>query len=412
MKKENKKQTFAASRAFVWTKCVASEENQAKGKNRFATRNAQADEGTLIHARAARMLGKDIPESAAEFQLFANPESDAQSVVDFYVDVVKRTMPDNHGQGTGRWIEQDITVIGKTINHRVIPDAVAWDTATRTLTIFDLKTGYVSVTAEENEQLIIGAHAFIDWMFHATKMRPTRIIGVIVQPRLSQIEYAEIHYDPEFFDKIDREVKERSGRYVPGSHCKKCNLLTVCKKFRDTLDAYLEPGIKDGLTSRPDEWKRTLAISGPARKFFEELEKEAKDYLELGGTIEDFALKKSGGKRAWFRELSSQQIGESLGLVENELYEKPKLISVAAAEKLIKKADRDKLRTLAYQPMNVSLTTVGERSFLSREGEKIIQVNTGLNLKTKGNKENGKDKRKGKTKKSTGKSSTSKGRGK
>lgn len=401
MKKTNNKiQSYAASRAHVWLRCAASEENQKKGKNPFQERNLTTDEGTLIHARAARALGHDSKETIAETQLFANPESDAQSVVDFYVEAVRRVgIKEVTGIVPNAWIENDFSVNTPKRMFRVIPDAVVWDRDGKTLTVFDLKTGYVAVSAEENEQLLIAAHAVIEKMFlPRAQVRPERIVGIIVQPRLSSIEYTEIHYDPDFFEKLDRELDARKGRFVPGSHCKKCNLLTKCKAFRDTLEQYLDPSTKDGLTSKPDEWARTLAISGPARKFFEDLEKEAKEFLELGGTIPDFALRKSGGKRAWFRELPPADIAEKLGIETDEIYEAPKMKTVAQVEKQLAKADRDKLRALVYQPMHTSLTTVNETSFLSREGEKIIRIDTGLQIKTKGKTKNGKSSNKRKTK--------------
>lgn len=385
MKKD--KQTFAASRAHVWLKCVASEENQKKGKNPFKERNALADEGTLIHARAARMLGKDIPETIAETQLFADPESDAQSVVDFYADAVKRIM----GK-LGGFIETDFSYESSKGIYRNIPDAMIWNSDAKILSIIDLKTGFIPVNAEANEQLILGAHAICANL----KLWPSRIVGIIVSPRLSSIVYSDIQYDPNFFEKLDQEIEERKGKFVPGSHCKKCNILTKCKKFRDTLEQYLDPSIKDGLTSKPDEWVRTLAIAGPASKFFEELEKEAKAFIELGGTIPDFALRKSGGKRAWFREIPILDIAVKLGLKIEDLLEKPSLVSVAQAEKKLTKDKREILRTVAYQPQNVSLTTVNETSFLSRKGEKIISVERPeiKQILKKEGKENAKGKRK------------------
>lgn len=403
-KQETKIQSYAASRAHVWLRCAASEENQKKGKNPFQERNPLADEGTLIHARAARALGKDIPETIAETQLFASPDSDAQSVVDFYVEAVKRVLPfddikpfsDEENPDFRLFVENDFSHTTKSRVYRNIPDAVFYDGEENKLTIFDLKTGFVPVAAEDNEQLLLGAHA----VCQALKIKPDKITGIIVSPRLSSIEYADLYYDPDFFEKLDRELDTRKGRYQPGSHCKKCNLLTKCKAFRDTLEQYLDPSIKDGLTSKPDEWARTLAISGPARKFFEELESEAKEFLELGGTIPDFALRRTGGKRAWFRELLTLDIAVALGLKTEDLLEKPKMISVAQAEKKIAKADRDKLNALIYQPQNVSLTTVNEKSFLSREGEKIIKVSNDLGkiTKNKGKKNGNKGKTKGKTK--------------
>ena len=373
------KLSFAASRAHVWLKCGASEAAQRVGKNKFGPRSPESDEGTLIHARAARALDADVAETSAEFQLFANPESDAQAVVDFYVDAVMRST----GAKVRRYVEHNFSVETKAATYSVIPDTVLYDHETNALTIFDLKTGFVSVAAEDNEQLLIGAHAAARHL----KVTPSRIVGVIVQPRMSVLEYAEYRFDAEFFDRLDAQMKARADRFTPGAHCKNCGALTTCKTFRTTLDKYLDPSIKDGLTSRVDEWQRTLAISSPARKFFETLESEAKDFLELGGVIPGFGLAKSGGKRQWFRELPPTDIAKALDLKPDDLFEQPKLSTVAAVEKRITKDKRAQLASLVYQPQNKSLVVTDNKSFLAREGEKIIRFNTVLQINNEGKKE-------------------------
>lgn len=391
------KQTFAASRAHVWLKCAASEESLSLGKNKFSTRDAFADEGVLIHARAARLLGADIAETSAEYQLFANADSDAQSVVDFYIGAVQRTA-DNHNQKSELkkqlFVEYDMQIENDSFVFRVIPDAIVLDKETNTLTIFDLKTGFTSVSAEDNEQLLIGAHAFAE----KHNLRPAQIVCVIVQPRLSTLEYSTATFDEQFFTRLSKNMRSRLGKFTPGAHCKGCGVLTTCKMFRDTLDAYLDPSTKDGLMSRPDAWARSLAISGPAKKFFETLESEAKDFLELGGTIPGFALTKTGGKRQWFRELSAETIAETLAIKTNDLYEPAKMATVAQIEKKIDKDKRDALRSIVYQPQNKTLAVVDNKSFLAREGEKIIQIHSELKINKKEKKENGKDKRKDKDK--------------
>ena len=105
-----------------------------------------------------------------------------------------------------------------------------------------------------------------------------------------------------------------------------------------------------------------------------------KNYLEMGGALDGVGLTKSAGKRAWFREITPEEIAEKIGVPLAKLIDPPKIKSPAQAEKLLKKEQKDALRALVYQPQNLSVNLTGETNFLSASdgAEKIIRVSTAL----------------------------------
>lgn len=374
MKKTTNQKQYAASRAHVWAFCEPSETLQRAAKNPFKTQTPEQAEGVAIHAAIHAAFDESVkiePEHAA----ILAASDDAETVVEFCVQVVSHLItaqtskPELYFETVADYSDKNLKVAAR-------PDLVIFDPAANKLTVVDYKTGFVPVEAEGNEQLKIYANAFCA----AHNLTPDKIEGVIISPRLHTVEYAEIVYRPDFFTNLAAELTKREGRFIVGAHCKNCAALTTCKLFRETAIKYFEPHLRDGLTSRPDEWKKLIAIARPAKKFFEEIIDEAKNYLEMGGALDGVGLTKSAGRRAWFREITPDEIAQKIGVPLAKLVDPPKIKSPAQAEKMLKKEQKDALRALVYQPQNLSVNLTGELNFLSASdgAEKIISVETGL----------------------------------
>jgi len=395
-----KQKQYAASRAHVWAFCEPSEDLTRAAKNPFRRQSAEQAEGVAIHA-AIHAAFDERQTVSDEMKAILEASDDAAEVVDFCVQVVSHIIQ-SQTDAPGLYFETVCDYEDKNLKLAARPDLVMYDAKANKLTVIDYKTGYVPVEAEGNEQLRIYAHAFCA----KHNLQPGRIEGVIIQPRLSQIEYAPIHYDPGFFENLHAELKKREGRFIVGAHCKNCAALTTCKLFRETAIKYYEPHLRDGLTSRPEEWQKLIAIARPAKKFFEEILDEAKNYLEMGGALSGVGLTKSAGKRAWFREITPAEIADKIGVPVDKLIDPPKIKSPAQAEKLLKKEQKAVLRSLVYQPQNLSVNLTGETNFLSAGdgAEKIIRVSEALShvLPGKNDKKKGKVKENGKNK-TTGK---------
>jgi len=372
------KKQYAASRAHVWAYCEPSESLQRESKNPFKKATPEQAEGVAIHAAIHAAFDHTAKLSTEQAEIIAASD-DAESVIQFCVDAVQRLLVsiESHDFAAVHF-ETVADYDDKKLSVAARPDLVILSVKAglKTLTVVDFKTGFVPVEAEGNEQLRIYAHAVAQRFGFV----PDKITGIIISPRLSSIEYAEIQYDPAFFKTLAENLKKREGRFVVGAHCKNCAALTTCKLFRETATKYFEPSLRDGLTSRPDEWKKLVAIARPAKKFFEEIIDETKNYLEMGGQLDGAGLTKSAGRRAWFRELSTEEIAAKLGVPVEKLIDPAKIKSPAQAEKVVPKKAKAKLRALVYQPQNLSVNLTGESNFLSSgDGtEKIICVETGL----------------------------------
>lgn len=373
MKKQTQKQ-YAASRAHVWAFCEPSETLQRAAKNPFKKQTPEQAEGVAIHAAIHAAFDESVKIEPAHAEILAASD-DAETVVEFCVQVVSHLItaqtskPELYFETVADYSDKNLKIAAR-------PDLVIYDAKANKLTVVDYKTGFVPVEAEDNEQLKIYAHAFCA----KHNLHPDKIEGVIISPRLHTVEYAEIQYQPDFFENLRAELQKREGKFIVGAHCKNCAALTTCKLFRETAIAYFEPHLRDGLTSRPDEWKKLIAIARPAKKFFEEILDEAKNYLEMGGALDGVGLTKSAGRRAWFREITPDEIAQKIGVPLAKLVDPPKIKSPAQAEKLLKKEQKDALRALVYQPQNLSVNLTGETNFLSASdgAEKIISVETGL----------------------------------
>ncbi len=395
------KKTYAASRAHVWAFCEPSETLTKAAKNPFKKATPEQSEGVAIHAAIHAAFDDRVTLTAAQKEIIAASD-DAESVIQFCVDAVHRLRDGGWYEPKNKMLHFETVADYENINLSVAarPDLVVVTEGEQNLVIVDFKTGFVPVEAEGNEQLKIYAHAF------AAKhnLKPTHITGVIIQPRLSTIEYAEFTYQPDFFDNLHTELKKREGKFVVGAHCKNCQALTTCKLFRETVQKWFEPALKDGLTSRLEEWQKLIAIARPMKKFADEILDEVKNFLEMGGRLESVGLTKSAGRRAWFREITPAEIAEKLGVPLEKITEPPKLKSPAQAEKAIPREAKERLRALVYQPQNLSVNLTGETNFLSDpEGrEKVIRVASSLGdvLGKKGNKKEGKNGKKPINKKS------------
>jgi len=396
-----KQKQYAASRAHTWAYCEPSENLTRESKNPFKRATPEQSEGVAIHAAIHAAFAPTV-KLTSEQKTIIEASDDAESVIQFCVDAVNRLI-ERYEVVPQIFFEGNFDYKNKTLSVAARPDCVLWWPSLKILVVVDFKTGFVPVEAEGNEQLKIYVHAFC----HAQGVKPGAVEGVIVQPRLSTIDYTTIHHDSNFFDTLAAELQKREGRFVVGTHCKNCGALTTCKLFRETAKKYFEPALKDGLQSRPEEWQKLVAIARPMKKFAEEILDETKNYLEMGGRLENVGLTKSAGKRAWFRELTTEEIAEKLGVPVAKITDPAKIKSPAQAEKAVPKDAKERLRALVYQPQNLSVNITGDTNFLSSDdgAEKIICVETGFAGIFAGNK---KGKEKGKT---NGKTKTSAGKG-
>jgi hypothetical protein len=231
------------------------------------------------------------------------------------------------------------------------------------LVITDLKYGKgVRVDAENNEQAVLYALGFIDewdWLYDF------EIIEIrICQPRLDHkdvwiVTRAEI-------EEIGRYILERftlalqeDAPFGPSEKaCKFCKASGLCRAQSEHLSSIralafenldAETGLDDRLLT-DEELVEAWKAHGLYKARFDAVERHILARLEKGEAVPGVKLVESRAFRKWQNENLVVDELEFAGIAREKLFDEPKLISPAQAEKLLPKAKREIVKTLAYKP--------------------------------------------------------------
>lgn len=362
MKKNAKTKNTAirlpASRAHVWSKCGGSVKLKNTG-NPFAPFDA-ARKGILTHDIAATKLKWSLgiktygQPDAWMVQLHQANEEEINTAVDFYTNLIKEefaAFKDKYPDATMH-VEEELTIKTKDYIFQGPPDVYFLSKKFQAVHVFDLKSGWVEVEAEGNEQLILYCHSIA----YLHKFKNPILKGTIAQPLLSQVANATYFFDPSFFDSISVDLK----RFSVGSHCTKCPALTSCKTAKEKIEFFNNPKFADDTVAREKYFPELLTIAKAGEEFFKRIQQEAKAILELGGTIEGWTLGKGkAGKRVWAEAVTKNKLSEITGIEPGKLVEE-KLLTPKGVEDMLKgkKEAKDALRALYYQPVYPALVRV------------------------------------------------------
>jgi len=363
MKKQNKQPIrLPASRAHIWAHCGGSVTLKNTG-NPFAPFDS-ARKGILTHKIAASHLvhGQEslVDLNAWEKQLYEANREEIDESVQFYVSFIFEAWAEfrESDKTAEMHVERNLKIEKSGYVWEGPPDVYFVSTARQVVRVFDLKSGWVEVEAEGNEQLTLYGHSIA--FLHNLK-NPT-LTGTIVQPLLKQYANATYAFDPSFFDTLRVDLKS----FSVGSHCAKCPALTNCKKAKEKIEFFNDPKFLDSTAARAKYWPELLEIAEPAIEFFKRVKTEGKAYIELGGSIAGWGLAKTnlGQKRQWDETVTAAKLQKELKLKETDVTE-TKLLGPAGVEKVLKKsgnkAGLEKLSTLCYMPSGVKLARVEEK---------------------------------------------------
>jgi hypothetical protein len=236
------------------------------------------------------------------------------------------------------------------------------------LVITDLKYGKgVQVFAERNWQAVLYALGFIhewDWLYDFKK-----IVIRICQPRLDHKDEWE----------VTREEIEEMGRYIlerftvamsedapfgPSEKaCKFCKASGACRAQGEYLSRIRALAFEDldadpPVFAEPNEKLLTddeLVAAWRAHKLyqarFDAIERIIVDRLQDGHVMEGVKLVQSRTFRRWINESAvADELEFAADLPREKLYTQPELISPAKVEKLLPKAKREIVKSLAYVP--------------------------------------------------------------
>jgi hypothetical protein len=198
----------------------------------------------------------------------------------------------------------------------VKPDAVLWDVHKLELHVFDLKTGYVPVRAERNQQLAI--YALVLTQFYGISLADERvkIFLHIVQPKnyltRSPDDVWEITPDTlvNFCKEIDLAALaalEPDAPCVVGGHCKYCRARGRCETFGTVTANLMTLATGDSNLQPTERTPSALAAEADvllmARTLLEQREAgiimEIEELLRKGQRVPRYEIKRGFGRETW-----------------------------------------------------------------------------------------------------------------
>jgi hypothetical protein len=205
------------------------------------------------------------------------------------------------------------------------------------LTVGDLKSGAgVRVDAERNTQLLIyalGAFLQFDPLYDFET-----ITLVIVQPPLENISTWTIDRQQllAFADELreaDRRILEEPNTFTLSEKgCRWCKSKASCPEQRRLAAEAAAIDFKDPSIDLP----RYLEMVDHLRSFADAVENAAKETILQGGAVSGWKVVEGRRTRSWKDEAAVETA--LLGQGVRDIYTKPKLLSVAQLEKVMKKS--------------------------------------------------------------------------
>lgn len=295
---------YSASSGHVW----ASEEGCTASATAIAAMRRVVSEeereeaiaGTAAHDELERRIGKlngDFVDPATMPILPADVEHPAAYGVAMMIAYIRQLPP-------GRmWVEQRV-ILTKDIWGR--SDIQHWDDESKTLTIPDLKNGFVGVDAEGNEQTQIYAAGSIynhnlpvKWIRHAIVQPNDFRPG----PRVKQhVQSAESLFA---FAARVAAIPDGPLTFRAGEHCRDCPLLGTCEPTKDILKQFAAC-VATGTPPTAAQIPLFLYMKKPIDHFFESLTKGGTKRALQGDVPPGMGLFTSVKHRTWLSEQAAR----------------------------------------------------------------------------------------------------------
>ena len=246
-------------------------------------------------------------------------------------------------------------------------DAIVYVAATKTLYIVDLKYGKgVQVFAEDNEQA--QAYALGAMLKYAGIMEVEKVVMVIHQPRLNHVDEWEVEPSViwEFGDtlrSVAKLVLSDNPPFLAGEkQCRWCKARAICRTHAKSNLQVISGGQEvhfENLqeldfveldTLSTDEIAALLPEVGRISDWCGAVKAYAANQLEEGGEIPGYKLVEGrAGNRAWKDEDAVVKALKRMKFKVGEIYTK-KLLTPAAADKLLTKKQQEKISDLIDKP--------------------------------------------------------------
>jgi len=303
-------------------------------------------EGTLCHSMSEAKLRFQLGQiSADEFNtemdlckansLYSEELEDA---ADNYVVYVRSQI----GTDDQTFIEQKLDLTEYVVEAFGSADCVI--ISPTSIRVLDLKAGKgVPVFAEGNSQLklyALGAYEKFKDQFPNIK----NITWTIVQPRLNSISSESttidklVDWGKNFVAKKDKLAWVGTGQFIAGEHCGWCRAKSICRERAEYNTSLAKLEFRDPPLLSDEEMSNILDKAQDLRSWVADVEDYALDKAVETGTVpKGYKLATSVTHRKVIDVALASEVLISKGIPKNEIWEKPKMKSIASLEKLAAK---------------------------------------------------------------------------
>lgn len=299
--------------------------------------SSYADTGTLLHDTIADVLTKDMHPAAYLGRKYAEIEL-TQDLLDSKLLVALQALDEIDPEGNLDYAVEAVVGFGE-----LLPDVFGSVDFIGRLgdraIVLDWKFGDgVAVEVEENAQLLFYAAAAMRtpktaWVFEGAK----DVELVIVQPPSVKRWVTTIDRIKAFEEELVRAVRVALKPDAPlaaGDHCKWCAAKPVCPLMTGAIDRI----VKAKIEALPvDQIAHYLDQIPMVESFLKDLQQLAHGLIEEGRKVPGWKLVNKRATRSWIDNDKAAAFLMQSGV---EPYEE-KIITPAAAEKLLKKAKQN-----------------------------------------------------------------------
>ena len=304
--------------------------------------SSYADTGTLLHDTIADVLTKDTHPAAYLGRKYAEIEL-TQDLLDSKLLVALQALDEIDPEGNLDYAVEAVVGFGE-----LLPDVFGSVDLIGRLgdraIVLDWKFGDgVAVEVEENAQLLFYAAAAMRtpktaWAFDGAK----DVELIIVQPPYVKRWETTLDRVKQFEDELVRAVRVALKPDAPlaaGDHCKWCAAKPVCPLMTGAIDRIAKAKIEALPVQQIAHYLDQIPV---VESFLKDLQQLAHGLLEEGASVPGWKLVNKRATRQWVKEDAeiAQHLIE-LGVAPDETMVAPKVISPAAAEKLLKKAKKE-----------------------------------------------------------------------
>lgn len=226
------------------------------------------------------------------------------------------------------------------------PDAFYYDTASKTLYVWDYKYGYRSVEVFENTQMVCYTAGLLDHL--GLSDLETKVVITIVQPRAFHAEGPvrswkvmahELRHQINLLSNAARSALS-GGDCKAGSHCRDCVAIGSCPaaiRYGITLFETVDKAVPTILSAEQISTLYDVVTRGQKHLEYlcSALEEELKNRIGNGEVIPGWGVKPGPSRRKW--SISDEELFEYGDLMGIDLREPTKAISPAKAEALLGK---------------------------------------------------------------------------